>query len=85
VESSKREKKGGRIKGTPNKITQELRQRILSIMENELTMIEKSELSTKERIDLIGKLLPFLIPKMNEHSIITPEIFKPIIIHLNEN
>lgn len=85
MESSNRIKRGGRIKGTPNKITHELRERILSVMEAELTIIEKSELSTKERIDLIGKLLPFLIPKMNEHSIITPEIFKPIIIQLNEN
>jgi len=55
----------GRPPGIPNKITKELREALKAIVENELDrlpgFIEKLEAS--ERVELLIKLLPYVIPK----------------------
>jgi hypothetical protein len=60
-------KTGGRAKGTPNKITIELRATLKSVIAGELETLPQTlgELPPKERIDLVIKLLPFCMPKVN--------------------
>jgi hypothetical protein len=60
-------KTGGRVAGTPNKVTSELRKSLKSIIATELDAlpVTLSELSPKERLELLIKLLPFAMPKVN--------------------
>ncbi len=60
-------KTGGRVAGTPNKITIELRKTLKGIIAGELEQLPQTlgELPPKERIDLVIKLLPFCMPKVN--------------------
>tara|TARA_Y100000385_G_C12723524_1_gene479687 strand:+ start:288 stop:536 length:249 start_codon:yes stop_codon:yes gene_type:complete len=57
---------GGRQKGTPNKLTRELRSLLKDILYDELVNIEDrlNDLETKERIELVIKLMPFVFPKV---------------------
>jgi hypothetical protein len=59
-------KTGGRIAGTPNKVTSELRTTLKSIVAAELDALPTtlSGLSPKERLELVIKLLPFCMPKV---------------------
>ncbi len=78
-------KTGGRTKGTPNRNTAETREFIQNIVNNELTWIEDllAELTPKERIDAVIKLLPYIVPKTSEVSIIEPEPPRNILIKVN--
>jgi hypothetical protein len=60
-------KTGGRTPGTPNKITSELRKTLKGIIAAELDALPTTlaELSPKERLELLIKLLPFAMPKVN--------------------
>jgi hypothetical protein len=59
-------KTGGRTVGTVNKTTKEIRTVLKSVINNELSNIETllSELPTKERLELIIKLIPYVLPKV---------------------
>jgi len=59
-------KTGGREKGTPNKLTKELRQLFKSIMEKEIENLPVllDKLEPKDRLDIIVKLIPFVLPKI---------------------
>ena len=59
-------KYGGRKKGTPNKITKDLRELLKEILFSELTEIEGllTELSPKE-LEILVKIMPFVFPKIN--------------------
>jgi hypothetical protein len=72
-------KYGGRQKGTPNKITKEVRERIQDIINTELESIDNllAELTAKERLDIIIKLLPYVVAKQVETSQ-DPEVKTPI-------
>jgi hypothetical protein len=61
------QKTGGRVVGTPNKITIELRKTLKSIISAELEVLPGTlaELPPKERIELLIKLLPFAMPKVD--------------------
>ena len=61
------QKFGGRQKGTPNKLTKELRSLLKDILYDELVNIEDrlNDLETKERIELVIKLMPFVFPKVS--------------------
>lgn len=65
VEKIKREKTGGRIAGTPNRSTQEVRLFIQSFLERQFDNIDAifEELSAKEKIQALTKLLPYIVPK----------------------
>jgi hypothetical protein len=59
---------GGRQKGTPNRLTKELRTILKNVLYNELDNIEEllDSLEPKERLDLVIKLIPFILPKVDK-------------------
>ena len=63
-------KYGGRQKGTPNRMTKELRVLLKDIMYQELEEVQErfSLLEPKQRIELIIKLMPYVLPKVNSIS-----------------
>lgn len=66
---------GGRMQGTPNKLTTEVRKKISDALSNSIENLESdlSTLSTKERLDLVAKLLNFILPKLKEVEINTDD------------
>lgn len=58
---------GGRKKGTPNKETKALRKCIEELLEDQWVKIleDINELTPKERIDIIIRLLEYALPKLN--------------------
>jgi hypothetical protein len=63
-------KTGGRTSGTPNKVTSELRKTLKGIIAAELDALPETlgELPARERLELLIKLLPFALPKVNTIS-----------------
>ena len=63
-------KYGGRQKGTPNRITKELRTLLKDILYQELEQVrERLELlEPKERIEILIKLMPYVLPKTTSVS-----------------
>ena len=59
-------KTGGRKKGTPNKLTKELRFTLKNILYNELERLEDNleGMEPKERIELLIKMMPYAFPKL---------------------
>ena len=70
----KGQKTGGRTQGTPNKITQEMRDRITEILQNELTEVPAllKQVEPFERMQIMTRLLSFILPRMQE--VTTPDI-----------
>lgn len=58
-------KTGGRETGTPNKLSRELKDLLKSILEKEIEHLPRQleKLETKDRLELLPKLLPFVLPK----------------------
>ena len=63
-------KYGGREKGTPNRLTKELRTILKDVLYNELERIEEllESLEPKERLELVIKILPFIISKVGSQK-----------------
>jgi len=63
-------KHGGRQKGTPNRLTKELRTVLKDVIYNELENIEDrlDQLEAKQRIELMIKLMPYVFPKLHSSS-----------------
>ena len=57
-------KRGGRTKGTPNKVTAEIREKITLVLSNEVQKLQLDELTAKDRIELIKALLPYILPRL---------------------
>lgn len=59
-------KTGGRQKGTPNKITKDLREVLKTVLSKEFKSLPKllASLDPKDRIDTMIKLAHFCIPKL---------------------
>lgn len=68
-------KYGGRQKGTPNKVTKELRSLLKEVLYNELEGLEErlQELTPIERITVMTKLMPYVFPKLDSISHTTNE------------
>jgi hypothetical protein len=68
-------KYGGRQKGTPNRITKELRTLLKDILYQELEQVQErlELLEPKERIELLIKLMPYALPKVTSVSHTTNE------------
>lgn len=60
----------GRPKGTPNKITADLRTKINAIVENQIDHIEADlqALEPKERLMIVEKFLSYCLPKLQAQS-----------------
>ena len=58
-------KYGGRQKGTPNRMTKELRSVLKDLMFEELEHLKEKldALKPRERVELLIKLMPFILPK----------------------
>jgi hypothetical protein len=63
-------KTGGRVAGTPNKVTSELRKTLKGVIANELEQLPVTleGLPARERLELVIKLLPFCLPKVDKVS-----------------
>ena len=68
-------KYGGRQKGTPNRMTKELRSILKDVMHQEIEIIQDHlvQLSPKERVELLIKLMPYVLPKVENISHTTNE------------
>ena len=68
-------KHGGRKKGTSNKLTKELRTVLKDVIYYELENIEErlDQLESKQRIEMIIKLMPYVFPKLESVSHTTNE------------
>lgn len=78
-------RRGGRVAGTKNKLTISVREKIQIILNDCINDLNLNDLSNREKIELIGKLLPFVTPKYL--SIVDqvqqePNQIKPTIINL---
>ena len=65
-------KHGGRAKGTPNKLTREIRTSLKNILNNEIEQLPAhfEKLEPKERIELLIKIMPYAMPQVK------PEVFE---------
>ena len=65
------EKIGGRPKGSPNKLTSDLKTRIAQIVENGFEAIETDleALEAKDRVNAYLKFLEYLLPRQRETRI----------------
>lgn len=67
-DDSKRIKTGGRVKGTPNILTHELRETLKVFISNEIDNLSKedviSKLTYSERLVFLTKVLPYVLPKV---------------------
>ena len=61
---------GGRQKGTHNKLTKELRSVLKDVLYEEIERLPErlDELDTKDRLELLVKLMPFVFPKVQSVS-----------------
>lgn len=61
---------GGRQKGTPNKLTKELRSVLKDVLYEEIDRLPErlDKLDTKDRLELLVKLMPFVFPKVQSVS-----------------
>ena len=68
-------KYGGREKGTPNRITKELRSLLKDVMYDEIGALQDrlDALNPKERVELLVKLMPYALPKVTSVSHTTNE------------
>ena len=63
-------KYGGRQAGTPNRLTKELRAALKNILHQEIELLPDhfNKLEPKDRLELLVKLLPFALPKVEPES-----------------
>jgi hypothetical protein len=72
-----RVKTGGRVAGTPNKITHELREVLKQVVEDEVNELPNllKELNPDERVGVLVKLLYLVVPKPVDENL---NYFEPI-------
>jgi len=68
-------KYGGRKRGTPNRMTKELRSVLKDILYEEIEVLQErlDALNPKERIELLIKIMPYALPKVTGVSHTTNE------------
>jgi len=67
---AKGKKTGGRKKGTPNRLTYQSRLILLEALDGEIEELPNllAELPPKERLEILCKLLPYVLPKITPSS-----------------
>lgn len=89
-------KTGGRQRGTENRVTKDIRLVLKDVVEHELGQLSKNlkELSPKDRLDVVTKLLPYVMPKAEAASVPSQESESPnfydtarshILDHIHQN
>jgi hypothetical protein len=76
----RKEKTGGRKKGTPNRHTSEIKEAIKNIIDNKLNDVinDFDLLQPQQRIKFFIDLLPYVIPKEKDLPSTTPNTFNII-------
>jgi hypothetical protein len=69
---------GGRTKGTPNKVTKEIRETLLSLVNKHLVN-DIENLPPNKRLDALIRLLPYVVPPIKEESI-ESDYIEPLVI-----
>lgn len=77
-------KTGGRLKGTPNRMTKESKAILAEIVNNEIENLPAlmEQLEPRERAYILVKLLPYVVPKLNPNEM---ENREPVIIQIPAN
>ena len=67
----KRQKTGGRAKGTPNRTTSETKQLLQNVVTKQIEKLETtlSKLEPVDRVNALSKLLPYILPKQQDIAI----------------
>ena len=78
---------GGRQKGTPNKITSEIRDRISVLVSGTMNSIDISTFTKMEKIKLLQVLCQYIIPKLQsaDYQIGTPDMPSAVSIKFIDN
>lgn len=73
MEKKKREKKGGRVKGTPNKTTAATKEIIANLLteysENGKMTMDFDALEPKDRLTIAEKLMQYVMPKIQSVAV----------------
>ena len=66
----KGQKTGGRKLGVPNRLTKELRTALKNVISDELEQLpyQLEKLQPKERVELLAKLLPYALPRVDSET-----------------
>jgi len=58
-------KYGGRVQGTPNKLTSEMREALKTILNKEIEVLPEllKKMNPEKRAEILTRLLPFIMPK----------------------
>jgi len=76
-----RQKTGGRQKGTPNRISASIRERLKDILEECMETIELEQLSSSERLKLIQMCLQYTVTKpIPENEPVDKKLFEIVIL-----
>jgi len=79
---------GGRPKGAQNKTSKQVKEILSDILSDEIeTLPERlNQLSDKDRLDIVIKLLPYLLPKQREIDMnVTKDFNIPLISWVGNN
>ena len=58
-----------RLKGVPNKLTNEVKERLQGILDNVVSTLDINSLDTNQKIKLIQIGLQYLLPKLQSHRV----------------
>jgi len=71
----KRKKTGGRQKGTPNKITKQVREKLEQLVSNLIDEINIDYVNDEQKFKLLQLGLQYVLPKLREDNITKEEPF----------
>jgi CHASE3 domain sensor protein len=74
-----------RLQGSKNKLTAEIKQRIYDALNTTIDNLETDlqQLTTKERLEIFSRLLPYILPKLKETDLTLTETQSPSEIRVN--
>lgn len=75
---------GGRTKGTPNKVTKEIRESFLALVNKHLVS-DIENLAPKERFNALIRLLPYIVPPAKDIDVEIEPNNEPLIIILERD
>ena len=82
-----RKKTGGRQKGTPNKITSEIRDKISILVSGTIDSIDINTLTHYQKVKLLNSLCQYVVPKLQsaDYQIGTPDMPSAVSIKFIDN